>query len=98
MNFSKPLSVSAGKRPDEVTIYLAYVYQGEHRQKYLYGDLPLQVKSAEELKSLNKMADGLGGATKYMFWIYLAVNVLFSFALGMLWASFQTLQVILAMP
>lgn len=88
MNFSKPLSVSAGKTPDEVTIYLAYVYQGEFRQKYLFGDLPLQVKSAEELNTLTKMADSLGGATKYMFWIYLGVNVLFSFALGMLWASF----------
>jgi hypothetical protein len=40
------------------------------------------------------MADSLGGATKYMFWIYLGVNVYFSFALGMLWASFQTYQVI----
>jgi hypothetical protein len=88
LNFSKPLSVSAGKTPDEVTIYLAYVYQGELRQKYLFGDLPQQVKSAEELKTLNEMAGGLGGATKYMFWIYLGVNVLFSFALGMLWASF----------
>jgi hypothetical protein len=54
----------------------------------LFGDLPQQVKSAEELKTLNEMAGGLGGATKYMFWIYLGVNVLFSFALGMLWASF----------
>lgn len=33
-----------------------------------------------------------------MFWAFIFVSIFFSFALGMLWGSFQTLQIVLAMP
>lgn len=36
--------------------------------------------------------------TTNLFYIYLACSLFFSFALGMLWGTFQTLQVIIAMP
>jgi hypothetical protein len=34
----------------------------------------------------------------WLFWILLLLNIVFSFALGMLWGVFQTLQVVIAMP
>jgi hypothetical protein len=33
-----------------------------------------------------------------LFWAFIFVSIFFSFALGMLWGSFQTLQIVLAMP
>jgi hypothetical protein len=47
---------------------------------------------------LSGISDTMGGTTKYIFYIYLACNVLFSFALGMLWGTFQTLQFIIDFP
>ena len=56
------------------------------------------VSSADELKKLNKISDTLGNSARSMFCAYLVINFLFSFAMGMLWGTFQTLQVIIAMP
>jgi len=35
---------------------------------------------------------------KSLFWAFIICNVLFSFAMGMLWGTFQTLQVITSLP
>jgi hypothetical protein len=46
------------------------------------------ISSAAELKKLNRIADAFGNSTKSMFYAYLVINVLFSFAMGMLWGTF----------
>ena len=56
------------------------------------------ISSAAELKKLNTISDTFENSTKSMFYTYLVINFLFSFAMGMLWGTFQTLQVIIAMP
>ncbi len=56
------------------------------------------ISSAAELKKLNTISDTFENSTKSMFYAYLVINFLFSFAMGMLWGTFQTLQVIIAMP
>jgi hypothetical protein len=40
------------------------------------------IASADELQTLTKISDTIGGSTKYMFWIFIICNILFSFALG----------------
>jgi hypothetical protein len=56
------------------------------------------IGSAEELARLMGISDTIGGTSKWIFYIFVVCNVLFSFALGQLWGTFQTLQVIIAMP
>jgi hypothetical protein len=46
------------------------------------------VSSADELKKLNKISDTLGNSARSMFYAYLVINFLFSFAMGMLWGTF----------
>ena len=60
--------------------------------------MPLLIESAEQLKLLNGISDAMGDTTKYIFYIYLACNIVFSFAFGLLWGTFQTLQFIVTMP
>jgi hypothetical protein len=31
-------------------------------------------------------------------WVYIACSIVFSFALGMLWSTFQTVQILTALP
>ena len=54
MSFSLPLSVSAGRKADHVVLFLAYV--DPNNDKLIFdkfsGDLPMLIKSAEELESL----------------------------------------------
>jgi len=54
MSFSMPLSVSAGRVADLVIIYLSYVNPDSNRVTFdkISGDLPVLIKSAEELESL----------------------------------------------
>lgn len=54
MSFSMPLSVSAGRVADRVIIYLSYVSPDSNRVTFdkLSNDLPVLIKSAEELESL----------------------------------------------
>ena len=47
---------------------------------------------------LKAISNTLGQGSKTFFWIYLICNILFGFALGMLWGTFQTLQIITSMP
>lgn len=37
---------------------------------------------------LNTVSDTIGNSASVIFWVYLVVNVLFGFALGMLWGTF----------
>lgn len=48
----------------------------------------MMIASAEELAKLTSIANGLGSGSRTFFWIYLVLNVFFSFALGMLWGTF----------
>jgi hypothetical protein len=54
MSFSMPLSVSAGRVADRVILYLSYVNPDSNRVTFdkISGDLPVLIKSAEELESL----------------------------------------------
>ena len=56
------------------------------------------LSSAAELKKLNKISNTFENSTKSIFYTYLIINLLFSFAMGMLWGTFQTLQIIISMP
>ena len=44
------------------------------------------------------MADGINGSSTVIFWVVVSLNIFLTVALGMLWATFQTLQVVIAMP
>ena len=72
--------------------------QKVRRNFRLAAPLPMLISSAAELKKLNTISDTFENSTKSMFYAYLVINFLFSFAMGMLWGTFQTLQVIIAMP
>lgn len=88
-----PLSVSVGEQADRVIVFLAYVNPNTNKLIYdkFSDDLPMLIESAEQLATLNAVADAIGGTSKWMFYIFVVCNVLFSFALGQLWGTFQTL-------
>jgi hypothetical protein len=54
-------------------------------------NIPPQVSSVAEFKSLTKAADTIGQGATVLFWAFIFVGIFFSFALGMLWGAFQTL-------
>lgn len=100
--FDRPLSVSQGKELDEVFLYFRTNQGKEGRGKEewhkIVCNLPLQLPSETAAQSLDQMADNLDKSSQMLFWIIVCANLFLSFALGMLWATFQTLQVIIAMP
>lgn len=54
----------------------------------LQAALPMLIGSQTELDKLTKISDSIGNTASVIFWVYLVVNVLFGFALGMLWGTF----------
>ena len=46
------------------------------------------IGSKKELDLLNRISDSIGNSATIIFWVYLVVNILFGFALGMLWGTF----------
>ena len=46
------------------------------------------IKNAADLKKLDSIADSIGQTSKMFLYIYLIINILFGFALGMLWGAF----------
>ena len=98
--FSRPLSVSVGDESDRLVIFMAYVSPHDNTIKYemLDADFPMLVADAEELVQLQQVAEAIGGTSRWLFYVFIVCNLLFSFALGQLWGTFQTLQVIIAMP
>jgi hypothetical protein len=54
----------------------------------LKDDLPMLIGSAAELKKLNTISKSLESGSCSFLWIYMVCNILFSFALGMLWGTF----------
>jgi len=93
MEFSMPLSVSVGRFADRVIIFLAYVDPNTDKLTFdkVSGDIPMLLKTAEELESLKAVAGAINNTSRSLFYIFLVCNILFSFALGQLWGTFQTL-------
>lgn len=82
------MSVSVGTDMDRLVCYVD-VYQDKNMTQFkMVKDIPMQIASAEELQQLSSIADGIGNGSKTFFWVYVALNIFFSFALGMLWGTF----------
>ena len=94
MNFSRPLSVSVGDTPDVIVVIITGMIvdkttdQKVMRNFRLSAALPMLISSAAEFKKLNKISDTFENSSKSMFYAYLIINLLFSFAMGMLWGTF----------
>lgn len=94
LNFSRPLSVSVGDTPDVVVVLLTAMIVDKttdlkvRRNFRLSAPLPMLVSSAAELKKLNAISNTFENSAKSLFYAYLLINLLFSFAMGMLRGTF----------
>ena len=94
MNFSRPLSVSTGSILDKVAIILPVYFTKNNSQEKelkwfrLRDNLPMLIGNATELKKLTGISKTLEQGSCTFLWIYMICNILFSFALGMLWGTF----------
>ena len=55
------------------------------------------IQTSEELEQLQKIANSIDSTSRNLFYAFLACKIITDFALGQLWVTFQTLQVIIAL-
>jgi hypothetical protein len=83
-----------GDSPDAIIIQLLVLMTDKNsgatimKKFYLSGSLPMLISSAQELQKLTSISNTFGDSSRAMFYAYLAINLLFSFAMGMLWGTF----------
>jgi len=76
-----PLSVKAGRFSDRIIIFLSY--DDPNSEKFIFdkvsGDIPMLLKSAEELESLKAVARAINNTSRSLFYISLcAISCLVS--------------------
>ena len=112
--FGEPLVVSIGFEPDQIEIKLLKSYflwpkpqsrllrQQEERSSSEYftikGDLPLLMADEASYLSLKDMSESVTNVIQGQLLSSVALQVVFSGALSMLWNIFNTLQILMALP
>ena len=61
-------------------------------------DIPKQLKSQEELESLQTVADVIQDTLASGFMVSFALNLLLNGLMSQLWNTFNTMQILLVMP
>ena len=80
-----------GKTVDEVIVYVPMQQDADTLIQFkIKEDIPLFLLKEDE-EMLKAAGSTIKNTTQSLFWIYLFLAIFFSFALSMLWGTFQTL-------
>jgi len=96
--------VSQGVIPDQLILYIPVVITDDERRlsevQYLEVDiaLPMMVKNAVEMATLESASDNAESAAISTLWIYIVLAILLKGVMGMMWGLFQALQIITIFP